>query len=247
MRFRINLASQPYENARRFFTQWGLALLALFAVSGLLVFAAARSWRTTHTLTRSIDEERRRLDTLNAQEKADLEILNKEQNRDVRDRSQAINALILRKEFSWTRIFSDLEKIMPTRLHVIAITPQLTTADQIEIRMQVGGDSREKAIELLQNMERYPDFKEARMLSENSNQKGQAGDPITFEISALYQPAAAAAISEAEKSLSAAPPQAADKNAEPPNTASSEPQTAPAATKAASPAASRKTATGGPR
>src|SRR5512140_3181645 len=125
MRFRINLASQPYENARRFFTQWGIALVALLAVSALLVVAAARSWRSSHALARSIDQERQRLDTLNTQEKADLDILNKEQNRDVRDRSQAINSLILRKEFSWTRLFSDLEKIMPTRLHLIAITPQL--------------------------------------------------------------------------------------------------------------------------
>src|SRR3954467_5995706 len=107
MLFEINLASQPYENARRFFTQWGAALLALFVVSALLVSVAAKSWRTNHTLARSISEEHARLDKLNEYEKADLEILNKDQNRDVRDRSQAINALIVRKEFSWTRIFSD--------------------------------------------------------------------------------------------------------------------------------------------
>ena len=212
MRFRINLASQPYENARRFFTQWGIALVALFAVSALLVFAATRSWRTSHALARSIDQERQRLDTLNTQEKADLDILNKEQNRDVRDRSQAINSLILRKEFSWTRLFSDLEKIMPTRLHLIAITPQLTQSDQIEIRMQVGGDSREKAIELQQNMEKFPDFRDARIVTENSNQKSASGDLINFEISALYLPAAAAAISEAEKNAPAPPPRAEEKS-----------------------------------
>ena len=201
MRFRINLASQPYENARRFFTQWGLALTALFVVSGLLVFAAAKSWRVTHSLSRSISEERDRLDKLNTQEKSDLEILNKEQNRDVRERALAINALILRKQFSWTRIFSDLEKMMPTRLHVVAITPQLTPSDEIEIRMQVAGDSRDKAIELVQNMEKAPDFREAQILSETTAQKGSQGDPVSFEISAVYVPAAAAAISEAEKSV----------------------------------------------
>lgn len=199
MRFRINLASHPYENARRFFLQWGAALVALFIASGLLVFAAAKSWRVSHSLTRSISDERARLEKLNTQEKADLEILNKDQNRDVRERSQAINALILRKEFSWTRIFSDLEKIMPTRLHVIAITPQLTPSDEIEIRMQVGGDSRDKAIELLQNMEQAPDFHGARMISETTAVKGSTGDQVTFEISALYVPSVAAALSETEK------------------------------------------------
>ena len=214
MRFRINLASQPYENARRFFTQWGVALTALFIVSGLLVFAAARSWRVSHTLTRSIAEERARLDKLNTQEKADLEILNKEQNRDVRERAQAINALILRKQFSWTRIFSDLEKMMPTRLHVVAITPQLTPSDQIEIRMRVAGDSRDKAIELVQNMERAPDFREAQIRSETNALKGTALDPVSFEISALYVPSAAAAISAAERNAAAPRTSPADQTQE---------------------------------
>lgn len=202
MRFKINLASQPYENARRFFLQWGIVLAALFIVSGLVVFASARSWRISHSLSRSISEERGRLDKLNAQEKADLEILNKEQNRDVRERSQAINTIILRKEVSWTRIFSDLEKILPSRLHVTSITPVLTQSDQIEIRMQVGGDSREKAIEFLQNMEKAADFRATRLTFETAAQKGSTGDPYSFEFIALYIPAAAAAISEAEKNAS---------------------------------------------
>ena len=208
MRFKINLASQPYENARRFFTQWGVALVALFVVSGLLVVAAAKSWRVSHSLNRSISEERDRLDKLNAQEKADLEILNRDQNRDVRERSQAINSLILRKEFSWTRIFSDLEKLLPPRLHIIAITPQLTQADQIEIRMMAAGDSREKAIDFLRNMEKAPDFQNARMLAETNAAKGTAGDLYSFEFSALYVPAVAAAISEAEKTAATAQPDA---------------------------------------
>jgi hypothetical protein len=205
MRFRINLASQPYENARRFFAQWGAALVVLFLVSALLVVAAARTWRGNHALARSISEERDRLDKLNAQEKADLAILNKDQNRDVRERAAALNGLITRKSFSWTRIFNDLEKMMPSRLHVVSITPQLTNSDQIQIRMMVGGDSRDKAIELVQNMEKAPDFHAAQIISENSatKDKGQQGDLVTFEISAEYVPAAANAMSEAEKNASA--------------------------------------------
>ena len=240
MRFKINLASQPYENARRFFLQWGIALVALFIVSGLVVFAAARSWRISHSLSRSISEERARLDKLNAQEKADLDILNKEENRDVRERSQAINNIILRKEVSWTRIFSDLEKILPSRLHVTSITPVLSQSDQIEIRMQVGGESREKAIEFLQNMEKAPDFRDTRLTSETAAPKGTTGDPYSFEFTAVYVPAAAAAISEAEKnaSLSVQP------------TKSEAEEKKPAAPKAATPPAAAqnpKVATGGPR
>ncbi len=248
MRFKINLASQPYENARRFFMQWGLALATLFIVSGLLVYVAARSWRVSHTLARSIDDERARLDKLNNQEKADIEILNQGQNRDVRERSQALNALILRKGFSWTRIFSDLEKLMPTRLHVTAITPQLTKTDEIQIRMQVGGDSRDKAIELLQNMEKAPDFREAMLVNENSSQKGAGGgDAMTFEITAVYVPAAAAAISEAEKNTASAEQSSDDEDRaqEPPAAHKQGPKPAASKTNAPAPTQNANSATGG--
>lgn len=193
MKFRINLASQPYEDVRRFFTQWIIALALLVAFSGLLVYAAARNWRAAHTVQRQVAAEDARLKKLNEQEQQDLEILNRDQNRDVKDRAQALNAVLLRKEFSWTRIFADLEKIMPTRLHVVSIAPQLDKDEQIEIRMQVAGDSRDKAIELVRNMEQAPDFRDAYILSETTAQNlkngpGQGGDTVQFEISALFVP-----------------------------------------------------------
>jgi len=202
MRFKINLASQPYENARRFFLEWGVALGILLIFSGLLVFAAARTWRADHALARSIADERARLERLNDQEKADLEILNKGANKEVRERAQAINALILRKEFSWTRIFTDLEKMMPSRLHVVSIAPALTENGDIEIRMSVAGDSRDKAIELVQNIEKAPDFRDPRILSETSASRERpatAGDSVEFQIAATYVPSAAQVISDTEK------------------------------------------------
>ena len=208
MRFKINLASQPYENARRFFLEWGAVLVALLVLSGLLVFAAARTWRANHALSRSIADEHARLDKLNDQEKADIDILNKPGNRDVRERAQAINALILRKEFSWTRIFTDLEKMMPARLHVVSIAPQFNESGAIEIRMSVAGDSRDKAIQLVQNIEKAPDFQSPRILSETTASKERPatqGDNVEFQISAIYVPSAAQAISDTEKQQGAQP------------------------------------------
>ena len=78
------------------------------------------------------------------------------------DKSQVLNGLIRRKEFSWTLIFSDLEHLMPARLHVVSITPQLDKNNEIEVHMMVAGDSREKAIELVHNMENSREFRHAQ-------------------------------------------------------------------------------------
>lgn len=191
MRLKINLASTPYENARRFYVQWGFLLIVLIALTAFLVAAASRAWRADHALSRSIAEERDRLQKLNEQEKADLAILAQPQNSDVRDHSQALNALIVRKSFSWTRIFNDLEKMMPTQLHVVSIAPQLSPSNQLQIRMMVAGTSRDKAIQLVQNMEKAPDFQNAQIVSENSvtdKRQGAASDEVTFNIVAEYYP-----------------------------------------------------------
>jgi hypothetical protein len=192
MKFNINLATQPYESARRFYLLWGLALVAIALFTAALIYGAVSGWRNAHAISRHIAAERQHLKDLQARENADLAILNKPDNRQVRDKAQVLNALIRQKEFSWTLIFSDLEHLMPARLHVLSITPKLNKDNEIEVRMQVAGASRDKAIELVQRMEGSREFRHAQVLAENNNSPrfGQSGDLVQFDITALYVPAA---------------------------------------------------------
>ena len=200
MKFRINLASEPYESARHFYLLWGSLLLAAFVFSAALVFAAASGWRNAHGLSGKIASERANLEKLNRQEQQDIAILNKPENRDVRDKSQVLNGLIRSKEFSWTLIFADLEHLMPSRIHVVSIVPQLDANNDIEVHMMVAGDSREKAIELIQNMENSREFRRAYIMMENEiHTSAQAGDTVQFEITAQYVPQAPAAAAAPDK------------------------------------------------
>lgn len=192
MKFKINLASQPYENARRFYLLWGLGLAAVALFTGALVYGAVSGWRSAHVTSQHVAAERENLKKLQAQENADLAILNKPDNRQVREKSQVLNGLIRRKEFSWTLIFADLERLMPSRLHVLSITPLINKENEIEVHMQVAGASRDKAIELVQRMEASREFRRAQVLSENTSQRpSQPDDAVQFDIIALYLPAAA--------------------------------------------------------
>ncbi len=47
------------------------------------------------------------------------------QNKSVVENSRFLNGLIARKSFSWTRVFMQLEQIMPPKLHVVSISPEL--------------------------------------------------------------------------------------------------------------------------
>ena len=194
MRTRINLATRPYENVRRFWLLWGLALVVALLVTAALSYAAVRGWRESHRVQRLVAQERDNLGKLNLEEKKDLELLNSPQNRDVRLKSEFLNSLLLRKGFSWTQIFSDLEKVMPDHLHVLSITPKVNDDGEIELHVNVAGDSRLKAIELVQNMERSKAFRDAAVVAEantDTREARTAGDTVQFQISAIYQPFAA--------------------------------------------------------
>jgi hypothetical protein len=188
MRLNINLASQPYEDARRFITTWASVLVPLVLLVIALSIGAGRQWLQYRQLSNEVDREKKILADLDVKQAQGMAILNDPANHDVREKSAFINGLILRKEISWTRIFTDLEQIMPAHLRVLSIAPEVKE-DQIVVVMQLGGDSRDRAAELVRRMERSHVFRGAQIDTEN-DAAGQAGtqDPMHFQLRAEYVP-----------------------------------------------------------
>jgi|SRR5271166_2117155 len=189
MRVDINLASQPYEDARQFWLRWGGALAALGVLTLLLLIMTVNGWigaRKDRQLIRQYREQSAARD----KEKADAQaLLNLPQNSSTRDRSQFLNDLFQRKAFSWTKSFEDLEKIMPGRLHVVSIHPELAPDNELEIKLVVAGDSREHALDLVSKMEASQHFHDTYIEEETSEASSESpGDTVRFHISALYVP-----------------------------------------------------------
>ncbi len=194
MRIEINLASQPFQDAQRFVRQWSLTLgmvglLTLALVAGAVL--RLRSWTVEEHRINELQAQIAHGDREIAQAQA---FLNRPENRDTRDKSLILNELIARKAFSWTEVFSDLERIMPPRLHVVSIRPELTPDNQLALVMMVAGESRERALDLVRRMEKSPRFREPQIVAEATEQQPQnPGDRVQFQISTLYggEPAAA--------------------------------------------------------
>ena len=149
MRLDINLATRPYEDAREFWARWGLgvgllAILTLFLI-GLAVNDWAKAGRDRHEIAR-LQHQIAERDSERAQAQAFLDMA---ANRSTRDQSQFVNGLIQRKSFSWTRVFEDLEKVMPANLHVVSLRPELNEQNQMELEMKVVADTRAAAVDLL--------------------------------------------------------------------------------------------------
>jgi type IV pilus assembly protein PilN len=119
-------------------------------------------------------------------------MLNQPQNRTVRDQSRFLNDLFARKAFSWTLAFEQLEQVMPAHLHVISIRPGISGDNNLELKLVVGGETREQALDLVRKMESSKHFRQTRIDTEkfeNPNNSNNNNDRVQFDIDALYVPA----------------------------------------------------------
>jgi len=204
MRLDINLASQPYEDAKQFWLRWGTAVGAVGLLTLVLIaltitgFLNARRDRATMAEKRAMiaDRDHRRAEA--------EEFLNRQENRNTRDMSTLLNDLIERKAFSWTRVLENLEKVMPPRVHLVSIHPELNEDNQLGLKMLVAGDSRDRAIELVRRMEDSRRFAQTYILREDHNMSPN-GDSEQFEIAAFYIPEMLAPVTSEGKTATAAP------------------------------------------
>jgi Tfp pilus assembly protein PilN len=191
MRIDINLASQPYEDARQFWMRWGTGLAVATILTLALLAVTVSGWLTARQDHIRIAELKGLIAQRDRTRQQAEDFLNRPQNRTTRDESQFLNELIERKSFSWTRVFEDLEKVMPARVHLVSIHPELDEDNKLSIKMLVAGDSRDKALELARRMEESKHFAQTYIQSENfKTQDGRSNnvDPVQFVIAATYVP-----------------------------------------------------------
>jgi len=193
MRIDINLASQPYQDSRQFWTYWGTGLALLVLATALLLYLAVTGFLRAGQDREQMSNLQSKIRSFDQEQSQAEAIMNQPQNRTMREQSRFLNDLFQRKTFSWTRVFEDLERVMPAHLHVLSIHPDVSTDNNAEIKLSVGGDSRDQALDLVKKMEASKRFRQTRIESEKFASERQGNtDPVQFEIVTLYVPSATA-------------------------------------------------------
>jgi type IV pilus assembly protein PilN len=191
MKLNINLATQPYEDSRQFWTYWGTGLGLLALVTLLLVFMAVNGFIEGNRDRQQMDKLKTQLAEVDREKVQAEAMLSQPQNRTVRDQSRFLNGLFERKAFSWTLAFEQLEQVMPAHLHVISIHPGVSADNNLELKLVVGGETREQALDLVRKMESSKHFRQTRIDSEkfeSANNLSGNNDRVQFDINALYVP-----------------------------------------------------------
>jgi type IV pilus assembly protein PilN len=188
MRVDINLATHPYEDLRRFWMRWGSLLGGLGALLLLILFLIIHGWDQARVAKDLIAKGEQQVAMLDGERASAESTLSRPENRATRDRSQFLNDLFERKAFSWTQVFEDLERIMPPRVHVVSIRPEMAPENQLEIKLVVAGDSPGRVLELVRKMESSQHFRQTEIHVQTSVTTQGSGDTVSFDISALYVP-----------------------------------------------------------
>ncbi|MEO5935783.1 MAG: hypothetical protein ABIP81_01075 [Terriglobales bacterium] len=189
MRFDLNLATHPYEDSRRFYSQWIPALAVLAALAIGLSWFAYSQYAEYRRQNRELSELQSQIRDWEKVKAEATEVLARPDNSGTRDQAAYLNDLFRRKAFSWTQVMADLEKIMPAQVQVASIKPTLTPEGALEFSLIVNTRRRDHAIELVRRMEGSPRFVFPDIRAERAQTEGKSGQPqYSLEISALYRP-----------------------------------------------------------
>src|SRR4030081_1331674 len=178
---KLNSPSHPPTRARPSWLRWGPRRPRGRASTLALLGGAVTGWLNARRDRAKIADLRTRIAQRDETRQQAEDFLNRPENRATRDESQLINELIERKAFSWTRVLEDLEKVMPPRVHLVSIHPELDEDNQLALKMVVVGDSRERGIELERRMEDSRHFARTR-ISDERYQQSTTGDNAQMDI-----------------------------------------------------------------
>ena len=163
MRIGLNLSSDPFRRNRPALIAWSAGLLALFCSLLALIFIATNDKSAIRRDQGTADRLTRDMTKLKADQRGFDQEIRKTENAEVLERSVFLNQLLLRKGISWTRIFADLEKTLPSNVRITQIRPQVNSDNQIFLEMTVAADSPEPMVLFVSRLEQSEFFGSANV------------------------------------------------------------------------------------
>lgn len=189
---KLNLATKPFSNRS---LPWVVTAVVM-VVSVLFLFVILRSARQTSARADSIQIE---INNLNAQEHALRQKAEAVRSSLTADQLQALSAahtLVDRKQFSWSRLFVDLEAALPgvVRVKRIAVRGVATRGDQTfaDLELTVVAKTPSIVTDMIAQMDQDGVF-HAELRSQTL-QRGRGETGAEYELAVNYRPRAGAPV-----------------------------------------------------
>ena len=187
---KLNLASKPFSNRS---LPWAVTALVVFVSLVSLVFilrATSRANAQAYVIQNEINTLNQQELSLRKQAEAVKNSLTAEQQQTL----AAAHTLIDRKQFSWSRLFADLEGALPADVRAtrIAVRGVATRGNETfaELELTVVAKTPATVTEMIADMDRAGIFH--AVLRNQSLQRGRGESITEYELDVTYRPRAGA-------------------------------------------------------
>ena len=194
---KLNLSSNPFRNRA---LPWTVTVIVTVFSIVALIFIAQKTFQKNaqaQSTARDVADLRKQIDALNQKADEIRKALTPEQQRDLKSAHTVVN----RKQFSWSRLFADLEAALPrdVRVQRIAVKEVRPDGDRTvaNLELVVASKSSTTVTEMIQNMEREGIF-HAELTSQNP-ERGREESGAEYELNVYYSPRAGAPIPVADR------------------------------------------------
>lgn len=185
MKIRLNLATSPLENNRRFLL--GSTLLGAVALVALVMLSSSAfsNWNANRNVRNEMADLNGKIREFREHRKELDEFFKLPETKKIMDRAAFLNALIEQRSFPWTKMFTDLERMLPEGVRVVSISPRMA-GGRVEVKLNVGAQTDEGKLKLIQTLERSSEFEHIQVLSETRPTRPEEGDRVLLELVAFY-------------------------------------------------------------
>jgi len=187
MKVRLNLATKALETHRRFLAGSGIVATVagiVFLWLGWQVYSARKADAEVRRRTAEIREKMDRLEV----QRQELEAYFAQKDiASLHERASFLNSIIDARSFNWTRMFMDLEHVLPGGVHVLSIEPEQKEG-HVKLKLTVGASSDEAKVKLIRALEDSSEFSEVREVAEHNppNSSTQSLDVKIVELTTVY-------------------------------------------------------------
>ena len=185
MKVRLNLATSPLENNRRFLA--GSGLLGALTLILLVVLSVHdyRGWRANRALRGQISQSESKIRDLDRRQQQLAAFFKNPQTTEDMQRAAFLNSLIEQRSFPWTKIFMDLEQTLPPGVRVVSIAPHMENG-KVEVRLVVGAMTDEAKLKFLKSLEASQVFSGIQVRQEARRDQPGSTDRVMLELVAWY-------------------------------------------------------------
>jgi Tfp pilus assembly protein PilN len=185
MKVHLNLSIRPLRRYRSFKVYVGATGALAFLLCAMLAFHVYHMRKNASALRLSTEQSTQEISQLELERQQLENFFSQPENAKLHERAAYVNSILDARSFNWTRMFMDMEKVLPEGVRVLKIEPK-QIAGQAAVRLTIGAANEECKRKFLAALEQSDAFGHLQLSSVHADQQPAAAGELILELSFIY-------------------------------------------------------------